>query len=219
MVEKGGARGKHGSRPRKFEIAGKCLRGAVGALVGGKREVVEGTSRRRGVTRDPRGASRRESWRRGWPMPTTKARRRASRGLCAATSYTWTRARCESAGAKCTRLSTYDADRPRSRSSIPLPLSPRRSIILPIVIDKPTENEKLSRRVSRSAIIIPLFHLAFQIVNRHERNISPLSISKPTIERILARYTDRYETTVNFTPIVIGIHEFGLTRSISVPTN
>lgn len=143
---------------------------------------MEGTSRRRGVTRDPRGASRRESWRRGWPMPTTKARRRASRGLCAATSYTWTRARCESAGAKCTRLSTYDAGRPRSRSSIPLPLSPRRSIILPIVIDKPTENEKLSRRVSRSAIIIPLFHLAFQIVNRYERNISiSLSISKPTI--------------------------------------
>lgn len=64
-----------------------------------------------------------------------------------------------------------------------------------------------------------LFHLAFQIVNRYERNISPLSISKPTIERILARYADRYETTVNFTPIVIGIHEFGLTRSISVPTN
>lgn len=108
----------------------------------------EGTSGRRGVTRRfARSASRRESWRRGWPMPTTKARRRASRGLCAATStYTWTRARCESS--RCEMHATLHLRYrptclPDHAHDLPLlsPFRPRRSIIPRSLSIKPTPFE------------------------------------------------------------------------------
>lgn len=87
---------------------------------GRRRQALEQASRRvaacRGAARHGtarRGASPSESSRRGWPMPTTKARRRASLGPCAGRSCTWAlarygRARCKTHAAA-TRTERSDA--------------------------------------------------------------------------------------------------------------
>lgn len=62
---------------------------------------------------DTRQRHREESSRRGWPMPTTKARRRATLGRCAGRSYTWARARCESS--RCEMHATLHIERTERR--------------------------------------------------------------------------------------------------------